>query len=192
MTRRLPLACSLVALMVALLGTTSVGAAARQLVFPANSVGTTQLKKNAVTSAKVLDGSLLKTDFKTGQLPTGPTGPAGAAGAPGAVGPAGAQGPPGLAGLQVVTSASGLNSNSPKHEGATCGAGKKAVAGGYQVPELTVNTFNPSPVLPIPVSVGANGPTSDASGWSAWVYETSAYGGSWTLNVYVVCAAIAG
>jgi hypothetical protein len=43
-----------------------------------------KLPKNSVTSVQVKDKSLLKKDFKTGQLPagkTGPTGPAGAAGA---------------------------------------------------------------------------------------------------------------
>src|SRR5216683_1603478 len=38
---------------------------------------------NAVTSAKVRDGSLLAADFRTGQLPTGPAGGQGPAGAPG-------------------------------------------------------------------------------------------------------------
>jgi hypothetical protein len=51
-----------------------------------NTVGTKQLKKNAVNSAKVKNHSLLAKDFKKGQLPAGP---AGAAGAPGAAGPDG-------------------------------------------------------------------------------------------------------
>lgn len=70
------------------LGGTSYAA----LVLPANSVGTRQLKANAVTSAKVLNGSLVKADFKAGQIPAGPAGPAGAAGP---AGPAGATGPTG-------------------------------------------------------------------------------------------------
>ena len=75
------------ALVVALGGT---GYAAT--VLPANSVGTVQLKKNAVTSMKVKNGSLLKADFAAGQLAagaTGPTGPTGPAGPTGATGPAG-------------------------------------------------------------------------------------------------------
>ena len=67
-----------VALAVALGG---VGYAA--ITLPANSVGTLQLKANAVNSSKVLNGSLLNADFKAGQAPTGPTGPAGAKGDPG-------------------------------------------------------------------------------------------------------------
>jgi hypothetical protein len=83
------------ALLVALGGT---GVAAVAVTLPNGSVGTAQLKKDAVTSAKVKDGSLLKTDFRAGQLPAGPagpTGPAGAAGPPGPAGSAGATGPTG-------------------------------------------------------------------------------------------------
>jgi len=82
-----------VALMAALGGT---GYAA--VVLPANSVGATQLKKDAVTSLKVKDGSLLAADFKAGQMPAGPAGPAGSTGPAGPTGSAGATGPAGPAG----------------------------------------------------------------------------------------------
>jgi hypothetical protein len=62
---------------------------------PKNSVGTTQLKNNAVTAAKVKDHSLLKKDFKNGQLPVGAAGAAGPAGPQGPQGPQGVQGPKG-------------------------------------------------------------------------------------------------
>jgi hypothetical protein len=39
-----------------------------------NTVGTKQLKKNAVISSKVKNGSLLRADFKSGQIPAGPKG----------------------------------------------------------------------------------------------------------------------
>lgn len=84
------LALSMIALFVALGGT---GYAISKL--PANSVGSTQLKKNAVDSSKVKDRSLTAKDFAAGQLPAGA---AGAAGAPGATGPQGATGQPGAAG----------------------------------------------------------------------------------------------
>ena len=67
------------------LGGTSYAA----VVLPANSVGTPQLKNDAVNSLKVKNGSLLKADFKAGQIPAGPEGPAGPAGPAGAAGPAG-------------------------------------------------------------------------------------------------------
>jgi hypothetical protein len=79
------MAVALIALFIAL----SAGAyAATQL--PKNSVGAVQIRKSAVTSAKVHDGSLKAVDFAKGQLPAGP---AGAPGAAGAAGPAGATGP---------------------------------------------------------------------------------------------------
>jgi hypothetical protein len=78
-----------VALLVALSGT---GVAALSQL-PRASVGTSQLKRNAVTPQKlapnavrtghVLNGSLLAADFKEGQIPAGPQGP------PGPTGPAG-------------------------------------------------------------------------------------------------------
>ena len=57
-----------------------------------NTVGTKQLKKNAVISTKIKNRSLLAVDFKAGQLPRGAQG---APGTPGANGAPGAQGPPG-------------------------------------------------------------------------------------------------
>ena len=57
---------------------------------PRNSVGTSQLRANAVTSAKVRNASLLAADFKRGQIPAGAQGPAGPAGERG---PQGERGP---------------------------------------------------------------------------------------------------
>jgi hypothetical protein len=51
------------------------GSAYAAIKLPANSVGTAQLQSNAVTSPKVLDGSLLAADFNAGQLPAGQRGP---------------------------------------------------------------------------------------------------------------------
>jgi hypothetical protein len=48
-----------------------------------------KLPKNSVTSVQVKDKSLLKKDFKTGQLPAGKTGPAGPAGPAAGAGGAG-------------------------------------------------------------------------------------------------------
>jgi hypothetical protein len=68
---------------------------------PRNSVGTAQLRNNAVTSSKVRNHSLLRVDFKNGQIPRGARGPVGPAGPTGATGPkgtTGARGPTGPAG----------------------------------------------------------------------------------------------
>jgi hypothetical protein len=76
------LAC--VALFIALGGVSYAAA------LPRNSVGSQQIKKDAVTSAKVKNGSLKALDFGTGQLPSGAIG---AKGDPGPTGPAGPAGP---------------------------------------------------------------------------------------------------
>ncbi len=68
------------------------GTAYAVTALPRNSVGTAQLKANAVNSAKVKNRSLLRADFKAGQLPAGATGSAGPAGPTGSAGPAGPQG----------------------------------------------------------------------------------------------------
>jgi hypothetical protein len=51
-----------------------------------NSVGPKQLKRNAITTAKVKNGSLLAQDFKPGQLPKGERGLSGDRGPQGAPG----------------------------------------------------------------------------------------------------------
>jgi Collagen triple helix repeat (20 copies) len=83
----------LLALFIALGGTSY---AAVQL--PAGSVRGKQLARNAVSSPKVRNGSLLMRDFKAGQLPAGAKGDAGAAGPQGPAGPNGAKGDTGLRG----------------------------------------------------------------------------------------------
>jgi hypothetical protein len=76
-----------IALTVALGGTSYAA-----VTLPRGSVGTAQLKKNAVVSAKVKNRSLLAVDFKRGQLPRGARGPQGPSGATGATGATGAKG----------------------------------------------------------------------------------------------------
>jgi hypothetical protein len=71
------------------------------IVLPANSVGTKQLKKNAVNSAKVKRHSLLRSDFRKGQLPRGPQGIQGIPGIPGAPGAPGAKGNPGTPAIKL-------------------------------------------------------------------------------------------
>jgi hypothetical protein len=90
MINRLSLTIAITALVVAVLGATPVAGALEKLVLPKNTVGTAHLKKDAVTSIKVKNGSLLASDFKRGQLPAGPTGPAGPKGDKGDRGEAGA------------------------------------------------------------------------------------------------------
>lgn len=86
-----PHVVSTIALFVALGGTSYAA-----LNLPANSVGTPQIKNNAVTGAKVRNGSLTLADLKQAGILRGPTGPEGAkgpAGDTGGTGSPGAMGP---------------------------------------------------------------------------------------------------
>jgi hypothetical protein len=100
MRHRLPLLLSVVALLVAVVGSTPVAGAVGGALLPARSVGSEQLRPHAVTSAKirngsvtaldvqkraltgahVRDGSLLAADFRAGQMPAGPKGDKGDSG----------------------------------------------------------------------------------------------------------------
>jgi hypothetical protein len=108
-----PMVVALVALLAALAGTSY---AAVQL--PANSVGTKQLKKNAVTGKKVKNRSLKAADFAAGQLPKGPKGDQGAQGSQGP------QGPAGPANVTVRQGSPAINAS------ADCQPGERAVGGG--------------------------------------------------------------
>jgi hypothetical protein len=95
------MAVGLVALTVALGGTSYAA-----IKLPANSVGSKQLKRDAVTGEKVKDASLFANDFAPGQIPKGPrgdTGPQGAPGAPGTPGAPGATGAPGPSSIRYLT-----------------------------------------------------------------------------------------
>ena len=116
-----------VALFFALSSTTY--AAATKLVAP-NSVG----------SRQVINGSLLKKDFKSGQLARGPVGPTGARGAQGlegaagrtgAAGAPGVQGPPGPVSLRFVSSPwTPVAAGTQVTQVAVCPAGMVAIGGG--------------------------------------------------------------
>src|SRR2546423_14412894 len=104
------------------------------------------LRANSVGTKQVIDHSLLKVDFKAGQLPRGPRGPQGAQGVPGPAGaqgvsgpsgPAGAQGVPGPPGLSGYVSGTAPDSTVSVAAGAQgtanswCPAGTQALGGGY-------------------------------------------------------------
>jgi hypothetical protein len=90
------LTVALIALLVAL-SQTAIAAPVKTLI------GGKQIKRNAVTSKHVKDGSLLVADFKAGLLPAGPKGDKGDAGPQGVAGPQGTQGNPGVAGVPGFT-----------------------------------------------------------------------------------------
>jgi hypothetical protein len=102
------LVVALVALFVAMGGT---GYAA--FVLPSKSVGAKHLKRGAVNSSKVKDGSLKAGDFGAGQFPAGAAGAVGPQGSRGAAGAAGADGSAGPRGPSDVYSAAAASGNSP-------------------------------------------------------------------------------
>lgn len=65
-----------------------------------DAVVASKVKRDAITSSKVKDGSLLKRDFRLGELPSGPQGPKGDTGAPGVPGTNGVPGAPGSPGAE--------------------------------------------------------------------------------------------
>lgn len=95
---------NVVAYLALLFALSSTSYAATTRLLPANSVG----------SKQVINGSLLKKDFKAGQLLRGARGPQGS---PGPAGPQGAQGPQGLKGAQGPA---GLLASPNELEGLPC------------------------------------------------------------------------
>jgi len=178
MRQRLPIVLSVTALVVAVLGSTPLGTAARNIVLPRGSVGTVQLRNNAVTGAKVKNFSLVAADFKRGQVPRGPAGPAGPTGPAGPAGAPGPQGPAGVLGLQNVFTTGAAGSTATRQLTAGCPAGKKAIGGGATV--LPVNTPG--------VAITA-GYLADENTWVARAREITATAVNWSLNAVVICAA---
>lgn len=176
-----------VALAVALSGT---GIAAVTAALPRNSVGTAQLKNNAVTSQKVLNGSLLKADFAAGQLPAGKPGQIGPPGPAGPQGLTGPQGPTGLVGDITLHSASvDVPPTLPAEDGkwgnrnvqANCDSDEKGVGGGTnwsgEGDNVELTTVLSTPIYD---------PTSKrVTGWRARGGNDTA--GTHTFTVFVLC-----
>jgi hypothetical protein len=170
---RLALALSTAALAVALLGATPIGQAVSSAL-PRNSVGPLQIKRNAVGPQKiapsavqtshVLDGSLLTTDFKQGQIPQGPKGD---------------QGSPGISAREMVSASTPSNSTSLKQLRPNCPTGKQPLGGGG-----FINGALSGPTL------AGSFPTV-TGGWVVTAYEVVATNASWSLHVNVICAKVA-
>jgi len=160
-----------VALLVALGGT----GYATVLNVPKSSVGTPQLKRNAVTAAKiapnavraghVLDGSLLVADFKAGQIPQGPKGDKGDTGAPG------------LSGYEIVTSTNSVTNSFFNTVTVTCPAGKRVFGGGGGT---NIITAGEGPYF------SQSNPLTNGTGWIVSTARNPK--GSWMLTGVAVCA----
>lgn len=154
-------------------------------VVPPNSVGTPQLRANAVTSPKVRNGSLRVVDLAPaarralrGQR--GPAGPAGPQGPKGDKGDPGSAGTAGVTEVELVTRTSDATSASPRQLSVLCPAGKRAIAGGTQVP------FNVAGlVLVASIPIVADG---SAIGWRGQAVEASPTPATWAITVHAICA----
>jgi len=184
------LVVSVIALSVALGGTSYAA-----IVLPANSVGKKQIKKNAVTTAKVKDGSLRLADFGAGQLP------AGAAGATGATGPKVATGPKGATGLKGDKGDPGVNGSNDEvvrespstpvapsaivSASVQCLAGERATGGGYDASGL--GEFGT-----IALDSQPTGPAAAPNGWTVKVNNVTALANNPQSSAFVakvMCAA---
>ena len=137
-----------------------------------DAVTVDKLAANAVTSGQVKNGTLLKEDFKSGQLPAGPPGPAGPRGVPGP------KGAPGVSGLERVDASTSSSSANSKSVVATCPAGKRVIGGGAQATGSGANK----------VSINQNFPDSSGNKWNAQAVEVVSTGQSWQLQAYALCA----
>jgi hypothetical protein len=152
----------------------SAGTSYAAVKLPANSVGTKQLKANAVVSSKVKDGTLTTKDFKAGQVPKGAPGSPGSPGTQGPQGPQGVAGPQGPKGDPGTVSAIDVVQSLPTTGAATvaCPFGEIATGGGgvssdgFVVSSLPVNDVNG---FPVSWKVTAkHGDGTDAIGVVAW------------------------
>jgi hypothetical protein len=189
MEKRLPLVLSIIALAIAVLGSTPAGRAVVSAVPPfakkahyADRAGNASAVNGIRAARKPRPRFLVPLDAR-GKLPasvapTGPPGKPGPQGAKGSTGPKGDTGPPGISGYEFVRNSTAFDSIGEKSALATCPAGKKVVGGGTEVSSIS------SEPVAVKLSYPFEGPTS---GWFGRVYETTPTADSWSLFVYAVC-----
>lgn len=148
----------------------------------AGSYAAVKLPANSVTTKQVKNHSLMKADFKNGQVPRGTRGPEGAAGAPGPAGAVGPQGPPGPVATSTLTRVDGPDvpvgafgsGNEVQASMAVCPAGQKAISGG-------VDTFTGG------LGAITSQASTDRSTWFVVVANESSYGGG-DVKAIAYCA----
>jgi hypothetical protein len=146
------------------------------------TVASVDLANRGVKGIDIQKGTLVKAHFKAGQLPAGAQGPQGQQGPQGEQGP---QGAPGLAARQVVTSSTVTSTSDTKFLVLACPAGKVALGGGGQILYPAGNWVGSQ--------VALSSSLPNATGWTVRAIEAGpvAGPGTWQLEGYVVCAAVA-
>ena len=161
MKGRLPTVLSITAVLLAVLGLTPLGNAARDVLPRA---------RFALNSDRV-DGIHASRSPKAGRL----LALSSSKKFPASVIPATA--PTGVSGLEVITATSAQDSSTPKVVVVNCSAGKKVLGGGATATgggasDVSVTEFYPS----------------SAAQWTARALEVNATGASWRLSAYAICA----
>lgn len=166
MKQRLPLALSAAALVVAVLGATSLGQAATTAVKRTATAMKQGASPASLRGQKVLRGPRGPRGRRGRRGPAGPAGPAG---------PQGLQGVPGPQGIQTLTRANAWIEVPPvSYETITvpCPAGQKAVSGGFA----------------FPYEVWESQASADRAGWTVTGANWSNTN-SYTLYAEVYCSA---
>lgn len=169
----------------------AMGGTGYALTLPKNSVGGKQLRKNAVTGAKVKNRSLRASDFALGQLPSGAPGAPGAPGATGPTGPKGAAGDPGVPGVVGAVTVQrgdfGLTDGSSSGVSVPCPGGTKAIGGGASVDAITSADIRATVSRPDRTGVApAAGETFN--GWRVTYVNPAGGTGNTTGHAFAICA----
>lgn len=158
------------------------------------SVGTKQLKKEAVSLAKIKAGAKTALHGATGPKgatgPQGPTGPKGNKGDKGEKGERGLQGPqgpqgiPGVAELERVRGETGTSTTTPKSLTVSCAPGKKILSSGFDIDGGSTGGQKEAAIDMAQVNATLESATYEA-------YDEKGAGTpSWNLIGVIVCAKV--
>jgi hypothetical protein len=160
MKARLPLALSVIALLVTLASITPLGEAAGDAIPIARFARNSDKVDGLHASRTPRAGRLLALNslrrFPASVIPPTPTG---------------------VQGLEILNVATALDSSSPKSAVVNCPAGKKVIGGGARATGGGA----------VEVAVSEAYPTSPTQ-WTTLAREVNATGASWTLTAYAFCA----
>ena len=151
------------------------------------SIASSKIKKSALTTKEVRNKSLLKTDFKPGQIPAGAAGPAGPVGPPGTAGAPGANGAPGATSVVMRKgNVIKITANSFGTSSANCLPGEKATGGGaFNQSQVAAMAITSSYPIPNGTDTATTLTGVVATGWRVWVANNS--GTTNAVQAYVMC-----